>query len=305
MKKNFFIGVLPLLLGVMSICFASCGDDKDEDKNIKAVAPTASAQTINAGGTITFTDNSTGVASRTWTFPSGTPATSTEATANVTFNFEGPTTITLVNKFNDGTTKTQTLKVQVGTELLSRYSAGFEGDTCLNIWSYWCPSKSDSAAYEISIDKTQGTNNSSRSLKIVVKSSGHEIQLFSVPKSGAVNDFGLELSPTQKYVFSYWVKSADFVGYIDNANNSGTFAHDVVNKSEDDKVAANRQRWGDYAWGNMAVSSTWAKVIQNFGPKDLYSGAKTKNAYAFFKFVPSKTGTLYIDEVSIKPDTSN
>ena len=37
--------------------------------------------------------------------------------------------------------------------MMARYNAGFEGDTCLHVWSYWCPSKVDSAAYELSIDK--------------------------------------------------------------------------------------------------------------------------------------------------------
>lgn len=301
MEKRMLFKKVQLVMGVtLVIClFASCKND--EKIAPFAVAPTVSSKTINAGGSVAFTDKSEGVTSRVWTFPGGSPATSTDAEVNVTFANEGPVVCTLKDNFNDGTSQTQEVKIQVGTELLARYHAGFEGDSCLRIWSYWCPSKVDSAAYDISIDKTQGANNSSKCLKIVVKSTGHEIQFFSVPKNGVVNDFSLNIDPNTAYTFSYWVKSNDFVGYVDNTNNDGTFAHDVVNKSADDPVQSNRQIWGDYAWGNMAVTSTWSKVSQDFGPKNLYNGAVTKNAYAFFKLIPTKTGTLYIDEVSIKP----
>lgn len=301
MKKSFYIGILPLLFGAATLWFTSCDGKDDPAQEVKAIAPTVSALTIDVKGSVSFTDNSTGVQSRTWTFPGGTPATSTGEKPTVTFNSEGPVIVTLVDKFTDGTTKAQTLKVQVGTELMQRYSAGFEGDTCLVIWSYWCSTKADSAAYQISVDKTGGANGSSRCLKIVVNSPGHEIQLFSVPKSGVVNDFSLGLSATQKYNFSYWVKSTDFIGYVDSDHNNGQFNHDVVSKSSDDKVVANRQEWKDYAWGNMAISSTWTQVTQSFGPKDYYKGERTKNGYAFFKLIPTKVGTLYIDEVSIKP----
>jgi len=298
MKKIMFTKVLPFMASLLAISFLSSCEKKVPPL---AMAPTLSATTIEAGGSITFTDKSQGVESRTWTFPGGNPASSTEEQVTVTFANEGPVVCTLVNLFNDGSNETQEVKIQVGTELMQRYFAGFEGDTCLNIWSYWCPTKQDSAAYDISIDKTQGANGSARSLKIVVKSPGHEIQFFSVPKNGIVNDFSLNIDPNTAYTFSYWVKSADFIGYIDNATNNGTFAHDVVNKSADDPVQANRQNWGNYAYGNMAVTAAWVKVSQDFGPKNLYNGAISKNTYVFFKLVPSKTGTLYIDEVSIKP----
>jgi|GEM_PF-5277201 len=298
MKTRMLSKAICLFITVIAMNFlAGC---KEEIPPL-AIAPTISTNTIDAGGSITFTDKSQGVESRTWTFPGGNPASSTAAEVTVSFANEGPVICTLVDKFNDGSSQSQEVKIQVGTEIMQRYYAGFEGDTCLTIWSYWCPTKQDSAAYEITVDKTQGANGSSRSLKIVVKSTGHEIQFFSVPKNGLVNDFSLNIDPNTAYTFSYWVKSADFIGYVDNANNNGTFAHDVVNKSADDPVQANRQNWGDYAYGNMAVSTVWNKVSQDFGPKNLYNGAATKNAYAFFKLVPSKTGTLYLDEVSIKP----
>ncbi|MEI7675810.1 MAG: hypothetical protein WCJ03_03430 [Bacteroidales bacterium] len=300
MKKVMLSKAMTFVFCLFVLSFiSSC--KKEIQPTPMAMAPTISANTIDAGGSVTFTDKSEGVDSRTWVFPGGTPATSTESTVSVSFANEGPVVCTLVDKFNDGKTQTQEVKIQVGTELMARYSAGFEGDSCLKIWSYWCPTKQDSAAYDISVDKTQGANSSSKCLKVIVKSTGHEIQFFSVPKNGIVTDFSLNIDPNTAYTFSYWVKSTDFIGYVDNTHNDGTFAHDVVNKSSDDPVQTNKQIWGDYAYGNMAVTSAWVKVSQDFGPKNLYNGASTKNAYAFFKLVPSKTGTLYIDEVSIKP----
>jgi PKD repeat protein len=51
---------------------------------------TGSSQTICAGTTVTYTDQSYhGVTSRTWNFPGGTPSTSTEAEATVTYTTPG------------------------------------------------------------------------------------------------------------------------------------------------------------------------------------------------------------------------
>jgi PKD repeat protein len=65
-----------------------------------AVAPTAqfsaSAKTICAGDTITFTDESIGdVSSRTWTFENGSPASSSDQTVEVVFSSEGVYNVSL------------------------------------------------------------------------------------------------------------------------------------------------------------------------------------------------------------------
>jgi PKD repeat protein len=57
---------------------------------------TKSSATVCAGGTITFTDNSTGsVTTRSWTFNGGSPASGSGTTHTVTFNTPGTYNITL------------------------------------------------------------------------------------------------------------------------------------------------------------------------------------------------------------------
>lgn len=74
---------------------------------------TASANTICAGQSITFTSTSTNnPTSVAWTFPGGTPTSSTQATQQVTFNTPGTYTITLVATNPSGSnTTTQTITV--------------------------------------------------------------------------------------------------------------------------------------------------------------------------------------------------
>ena len=75
------------LLSLLTICglavLVSC---QPEDTIEKDFSFEASASTVNAGETVTFTDLSINVESRTWTFPDGTPATSAEPVADVVFS---------------------------------------------------------------------------------------------------------------------------------------------------------------------------------------------------------------------------
>ncbi len=70
------------------------GNGPDNDPPVAAFTAPACTQ----GTACTFTDASTddvGIQSRAWTFENGTPATSTQATQQVTFNASGPQTVTL------------------------------------------------------------------------------------------------------------------------------------------------------------------------------------------------------------------
>lgn len=57
---------------------------------------TASATTVCAGATVTYTNTSTNATSYNWTFAGGTPASSTAANPTVTYNTVGTHTVTLV-----------------------------------------------------------------------------------------------------------------------------------------------------------------------------------------------------------------
>ena len=112
MKRTSFIKGMVLLMGISVM--VACDHKDDPSPNPKAM--TVSKTTINKGGTVTFTDNSEGVKSRVWTFPGGTPETSTESSVTVTFAAEGPATCALQDNFYDGSSKSQEKVIQVGTE---------------------------------------------------------------------------------------------------------------------------------------------------------------------------------------------
>jgi PKD repeat protein len=89
-----------------------------DDINISAapVPPTASftpsSSSICAGNSITFTNTSTNATSYSWSFPGGTPSSSTTASPVVTFNTAGTYTVTLTASNNVGTsTATTTITV--------------------------------------------------------------------------------------------------------------------------------------------------------------------------------------------------
>lgn len=85
---------------------------------VSTVVPTANFTArqapICAGGVIKFTNRSFNCASAfTWTFPGGTPATSTDVNPTVTFNTPGTYTVTLVAANSNGASPAKTFTVQV------------------------------------------------------------------------------------------------------------------------------------------------------------------------------------------------
>ncbi|WP_242156319.1 carbohydrate-binding protein [Aestuariivivens sediminis] len=117
--KNRFI-LRRLLFLLLFIGVFSCEDDIIEvtlyDKG--TAEATASATSIESGESITFSANTTKEYTLEWTFPGGTPATSTDATVEVTFNNTSFTEVfqsevVLVVKFIDNTTARRTFDIQV------------------------------------------------------------------------------------------------------------------------------------------------------------------------------------------------
>ncbi|HEX8657338.1 MAG TPA: PKD domain-containing protein [Hymenobacter sp.] len=96
--------------------------------NVKPTANfTARQAPICPGGRITFTNRSTNCAtSYVWTFPGGTPATSTAASPTVTFATAGTYQVSLVAKNSNGDSAPKTFTVQVqGAALAIPYAETF------------------------------------------------------------------------------------------------------------------------------------------------------------------------------------
>ncbi len=96
--------------------------------NVKPTADfTARQAPICPGGKITFTNRSTNCPSTyVWTFPGGTPATSTDPNPTVTFSTPGTYVVSLVAKNSNGDSAPKTFTVQVqGAGLATPYAETF------------------------------------------------------------------------------------------------------------------------------------------------------------------------------------
>ena len=71
--------------------------------------PDVSTTQTNLGEAISFTDYSTGVVSRKWSFPGGSPSSSTEKNVDVSFSEVGLITCTIENTFLDGITESKNI----------------------------------------------------------------------------------------------------------------------------------------------------------------------------------------------------
>lgn len=108
MKKSFVL----LLAATLAVAAVSCKKD-DTPKETNKVEYKAPTGLIGVGKTATFTDLSLSVTSRTWTFEDGTPATSTDASVNVTFATPGTKKVTLSDTFKNGSVLTEEFTVNV------------------------------------------------------------------------------------------------------------------------------------------------------------------------------------------------
>lgn len=103
------------ILSLLALCglfiLGSC--QKDNKTIEKDFDFGASTQETLIGETVTFTDYSINVASRTWTFPDGSPATSDKAVAEVVFNAAGEKEVTLTVTYSDGTQDSGSMKITV------------------------------------------------------------------------------------------------------------------------------------------------------------------------------------------------
>ena len=246
-----------------------------------------SAYQTDAGNAIVFKDNSNSVASRIWTFPGGTPATSGDKEVNVTFSQEGPVACVLEVTFLNGMVDTQTINIQVGTEQYVRSVFGFEDiDEARDVWESWISNGTDAMVFSVENAPGGGALGTDGFAKIVINASNVESQLFTKGKTGFPNAV---LESNKTYEFSFWIKSDDFTQVT---------AAEVTNQSDE-------QPWHNFAWYSpiREVTNEWSFKTVTFQTGDLtqvYSEGRANNAWTQFKFIQQTTGTVYIDEISLK-----
>ena len=114
------------ILSLLTVCglfsLAACQPD-DAETVEKDFDFGASVTTVNVGETVTFTDYSINVQSRTWTFPDGEPATSSEPVVDVVFTAEGTKDVTLTVTYSDGTEDKGNISITVLNPLTAEIQA--------------------------------------------------------------------------------------------------------------------------------------------------------------------------------------
>lgn len=246
-----------------------------------------SAYQTNADEPIIFKDNSNSVASRVWTFPGGTPNTSTDDEVSVAFSQEGPVLCTLEVTFLNGITDTQEINIQVGTEQYVRSVFGFEDATLASdIWESWISNGTDAMVFSVEHAPGEGANQTDGFAKIVINQANVESQLFTKGKTGFPNAV---LQSNKTYEFSFWIKSENY---------NQVTAAEVSNLSEE-------QSWKNFAWYSPIpeVTNEWSFKTVTFQTGDLtqvYSEGRANNAWTQFKFIQPGIGTIFIDEISLK-----
>jgi len=287
-RKNLLYKCSRITILFMVIALASCKEDPPEPL---VFDPDISSSTTQAGEAIVFTDYSTGVASRIWTFPGGTPASSTEEEVSVTWAAEGPYIASIEVTFTDGTSDAKDFPIQVGSEKYTRFVFGFEVDTMVEkSWKTWSTNSSNGNTWDgiatLEIDDTQGADGTAKSAKITVLSTGDELQIFSINNNAV-------LESNMTYEFSLWVKGSSGITITGVELTNQLILEDVT-----------VQDWHNYAWiSPVALTDTWTKhsfTVETGDISEYYSEGKANNAYTLIKFTPESTGEVYIDEVSLK-----
>ena len=118
LKYFLFLAFLPVFL--LNSCEKEYGKKQEATKELMANA--SANNTVANGGSITFTDLSLGVENRLWTFPGGTPATSTEPVVEVVFSEEGDILPSLKIDYYDGTSETKDFAIKVYPVLIADFT---------------------------------------------------------------------------------------------------------------------------------------------------------------------------------------
>jgi hypothetical protein len=283
--KNYLLVILTLL------SFVGCNEDDVLPSPPTTVRGTVSSTIAITGSPITFTDNSTQVISRTWSFPGGTPESSTEAEVIVTFNEEGTYTCVLEVNFEGGITTAKDFVIEVSDAVIlpgfaNKDVFSFENETAaLASWSSWSPEATPPAT--LIVDGSQGANGTSSSGKVSFTESGKEIQIFTNEDYSGINE---KMDKTKKYEFSFWAKASAATTITAALENSV----DINNHT----WATANQEFKNYLWQDTDITTTWTKYTFDIDPSSQpYDIAE--NVYIKLKMVSSSIVDIWLDEFSL------
>lgn len=110
-QNTYFLKYMLFLLFAQLFILYSC--EKENEREKKLIATISANEAMAGVDVLTFTDQSLGVTSRTWTFPGGEPATSDKPEVRVVFSEEGDIVVTLRVVYYDGTEETKEFPITI------------------------------------------------------------------------------------------------------------------------------------------------------------------------------------------------
>jgi hypothetical protein len=128
---NYTKKITAFVFGAMIFLSGCSESDVDKDWDVKLLEPgtidaTASSTSISYGESVTFTDMSTKVYDRAWTFDAGDPATSTDSVVTVTFPIGGSHKAVLTVTHIDNTIETKEFTIEVEGPAITQWPFGDE-----------------------------------------------------------------------------------------------------------------------------------------------------------------------------------
>ena len=285
------------VLMLMAVIFViGCTEEDILPPPPTTIVATVSSQRAVTGLPVIFSDTSRDVLSRTWTFPGGTPASSTDAEVSVIFIEAGTYTCTLEINFEGGISNSKEFIILVTDPVVTPPSSdgfanrdifSFENTTAaVASWKTWSPETVSPAT--ITVDATQGANGTSSSGKVTFTASGKEIQMFTSEDFSGIN---AEMDKTKKYEFSFYAKASATTTITAALENSV----DITKHT----WATENQSWKGYLWQDKEITTTWTKYTFSIDPSSQpYNIAE--NVYIKFKMIPTAAVTIWLDEFSLK-----
>jgi len=283
------------ILLVMSFIFlTACTKEDILPPPPTTIRATVSSERVAIGIPVIFKDTSKDVLSRTWTFPGGTPSSSTEAEVSVIFNKEGTFTCILEISFEGGITNSKEFKIIVSPPekgFANKSIFSFEYATAaLASWKSWTPEATPPAT--LTIDASQGANGTASSAKISFTAGGKEMQIFTNEDFTGINE---TMDKTKKYEFSFYAKASATTTITAALENSVDISKHTW--------ATENQAWKGYLWQDKEIGTTWTKYTFNIDPS-AQSYNIAQNVYIKLKMAPSALVTIWFDEFSLKEVSS-
>ncbi|NNC85546.1 MAG: PKD domain-containing protein [Bacteroidia bacterium] len=261
-----------------------CAPIADFDFKVKRVC---------VGTTFNFTDASWGgpITTRTWSFPGGTPATSTAANPSVSYSTPGQYDVTLTVTNSAGTDSKTIQKVVTIMPTSGWYSApfteDFENQTSLPAWYYFVENDNPTTnAWDIT---TTASVSGTKSAKLTNYTNNAGVDAFITPSVNLSNVSGTQM--TFQLAYAARGSSGDNILRIYVSTNCG-------------------QTWSLRYTKSGSLLSTAGIVSSNFTPSagdwrqetvNLSSGSISGRPNVIFKFeyTHDNGNNMYIDDINI------